>query len=316
MSAIEAIAQTKAGLRQLRLMIALIEVGPMNQDRQVDIGRLYEEPERWDLERGVIHSDLEALKDRSWIMFWPTIEGIDSVRVDQPGIDAVVEFGELKRDSRRRTQEIRDAILNWLYDLYLSDRHALAISEFLNSWRGNFLGLPYTEGELDRAVQWLRDEEYLDGHGTWGGELLRPNITTRGIRTIETGQSVNKLLTSAGVTVNEVHVQGSQGVNIAVASSNFTQSNTLSQEQIEQVEKILGSVRAMLSPGVLGVTDEVAAQGSVVAVEIEQELQSPTPGAGRVKALLFKLAELAATGTIQGTVDALSMMIHQAMGSM
>ncbi|WP_460464035.1 hypothetical protein [Arthrobacter pigmenti] len=136
------------------------------------------------------------------------------------------------------------------------------------------------------------------------------------MRIVETEQSASDALTSAGVTVNEVNISGSQGVNVAVASSNVTQSNTLTQEQTERIERILESVRAMLNPTVIGVTEETATQAQVVTDQVQDEIQSSDPDAGRVKPLLSKLGELATTGTVQGGVTALFTVIQQGIAAL
>jgi hypothetical protein len=292
-------------------MAALNELEPLDSNRQVGVGTLYKEPERWGLDKQGISNDLEALQERGWIWFERAVAGIQTVVVVQPGVDAAEEFGQLKGNRRRRAQEIRDAVLNWLYDLYLGGDEASGITDFLASPSNQYFGDPYSEDELERAATWLMAEEYVDGIATFNGELARPEITTKGIRVIETEQSVNKALTSAGMTVNEINISDSQGVNVAVASSNVTQSNTLTPGQIDQIEKILGSVRAILNPMAIGVTDDVAAAAQTIAGEVEEEIHSSAPSAGKVKALLLKLTELAATGTVQGGVDALNSMMQQ-----
>ncbi|MBD1540614.1 hypothetical protein HC749_20945 [Arthrobacter sp. S13_S34] len=311
MPAVEEIAQTKTGLRHLRLMAAFTELEPLDANRQVGVGQLYNEPESWGLDRQGLSNDLDALQERGWIWFERSGAGIQTVVMVQPGVDAAEEFSQLKGNRRRRAQEIRDAVLNWLYDLHLAGVEASGISDFLASPNNQYLGDPYSEDELERAVSWLMAEEYIDGIETFNGELARPEITIKGMRVIETEQSVNKALTSAGMTVNEINISDSQGVNVAVASSNVTQSNTLTQDQIELMERILGSVRSMLNPMVVGVTEDVAAVAQTIADEVDEEIHSSAPSAGKVKALLLKLTELAATGTVQGGVDALSVMMQQ-----
>jgi hypothetical protein len=309
--AVEEIAQTKTGLRHLRLMAALTELEPLDANRQVGVGPLYNEPESWGLDRQGLFNDLDALQERGWIWFERSGAGIQTVVMVQPGVDAAEEFSQLKGNRRRRAQEIRDAVLNWLYDLHLAGVESSGISDFLASPNNQYLGDPYSEDELERAVSWLMAEEYIDGIETFNGELARPEITIKGMRVIETEQSVNKALTSAGMTVNEINISDSQGVNVAVASSNVTQSNTLTQDQIELMKRILGSVRSMLNPMVVGVTEDVAAVAQTIADEVDEEIHSSGPSAGKVKALLLKLTELAATGTVQGGVDALSVMMQQ-----
>jgi hypothetical protein len=231
--------------------------------------------------------------------------------IQEPGFEAVKTYKAMTRDHRRRAKEIQDAMLNWLYDEHVSGGRVMDIRDFLNTAKNHYLGDPYSPEELSRASKWLFAEDYIDGFWAGSGELLSPSIRTKGMRVIETEQSVNKALISAGVTVTEVNISGSSGVNVAIASNNVSQSNTLTQGQIEQVERILGSVRAMLNPTVIGATEEVAAEAQTVVTAVEEEIQSPAPNPGKVKALLLKLVDLAATGTVQGGVDALYAMMQQ-----
>ncbi|MHC6592909.1 hypothetical protein [Arthrobacter sp. C152] len=80
------------------------------------------------------------------------------------------------------------------------------------------------------------------------------------------------------------------------------------------MERILGLVRTMMHPQVIGVGEDVAAATKVIVGEVE-EVQSSAPSGGQVKALPMKLPmklmELAATGTVQNGVDALNAMIQQ-----
>jgi hypothetical protein len=316
LSVVESLAQSRAGQRQLRLLQALTELEPLDNHHQVAVRPLRDDSERWGLESGAITSDLKYLQSLRMVECFESVAGINNVFIKQPGLDAVHEFRELRTSPRRRAQEIRDAVLNWLYDEHVSGRRVSGISDFLASSNNHYLGDPYSPEEVARAAKWLFEEEYIDGFKVSSGEWLRPSITTKGMRVIETEQSVNKALTTAGVTVTEVNISGSSGVNVAVASNNVSQSNTLTQGQIEQVERILGSVRAMLNPTVIGVTEEVAAEAQTVAGQVEDEIQSPAPNAGKVKALILKLGELAATGTVQGGVDALNAMMQQGIAGM
>lgn len=311
MSDVESLAQSTTGLRHLQLITKLMDFEHLDSNRQVGVGALYEDAMERGLPRQSVTGDLEALQDRGWLWFEKTMAGIQTVVLNQEGADIAEAFKELKGDTRRRTQQIRDDVLDWLYDIYLSDGIAYGMSDFFKHDKAHFFGEPYTEKELLRATRWLKDEDYVKGIGAFGGELIRPELTTKAVKTIETGKSVNDLLTSAGVNVTEVHVQGSSGVNIAVDSSNVTQSNTLTQGQIEQVERMLGQVRALLTPITAGVSDQVASQATVITGQLEDEIKSAAPQPAVVKALGVKLMELAATGTVQGIVDALNLVITQ-----
>lgn len=302
-------------MRQLKLLALLAELEPVDRDHQVEIEELEKDPTQYGFTSSQLDGDLEAMKNWGWIDFWPTNDGIGSLIMKQPALDAAEEYQALRNNPRRRAQEIRDAVLNWLYDLQFSG-HASGISDFLSSSRNDYLGHPYDQEELYRAAKWLMDEEYLSGTRAMGGEVLRPSITTKGTRVIEMEQSVNTALTQAGMTVNEVNISGSQGVNVSVASTNVNQSNTMTQGQIEGVEKIIRSVRALLTPAVIGVSEEVADEAQAVTTELEEHIQSGAPQTGFVKSLLFKLADMVATGTLQGGIDALNGMIHQATATM
>ena len=310
LSTVESLVQTTSGLRHLQLLSDLVDFQQIDGSRHVDVTDMYTVARLEGRPRESVTSDLEALQERGWMWFERSGGGIESVVLTQPGVDTAEDFRALRTDPRRRVKEIRDTILNWLYDEQLIGGNVLGISDFLNSSKNHYLGEPYSDEELARATKWLLDEEYIDGFKTWGAELVRPTVTTKGIRVIEAEHSVNKSLDAAGVT-NNVTITGSQAVNVALQSSNVTQSSSMTQGQVEVVERILGSVRAMLNPIVLGVTEDVTTEAQIVANEVEGEIQSPAPDAGKVKALLLKLVDLAATGTVQGGFDALNAMMEQ-----
>lgn len=311
MSVVESLAQSRAGQRQLRLLQALTELEPLDNHRQVRVRPLRDDSERWGLDAGAITSDLRYLQSLGMVECFESVAGINNVFIKQPGLDTAGEFRELRTNLRRRAQELRDIVLNWLYDEQLSGGKVSVLNDFLKSPLNQYLGDPFTEEELWRAGKWLLDQEYIDGMRAYGNILARPIVTTKGINVIETEQSVNKALNAAGVTMNNVTITGSQSVNVAVGSSNVTQSSSMTQGQVELVERVLGSVRAMLNPMVIGVTEEAATEAQIAVDEIEEEIHSQAPDGGKVKALLLKLTELAATGTVQGGVDALSAMMQQ-----
>lgn len=297
-------------------MQALTELEPLDGDHQVGVSHLRDESEKWGLEAGAITSDLKYLQSLGLVECFESLAGINNVFIQQAGLDAAHEFPQLRTNPRRRAQESRDAILSWLYDMHLTTNGAQALSDFLGSDKANYLGEPYTVVELERAGDWLFDQRYMTGQRTWGAEVLRPRITPEGIRLVETGNSVNDILSSAGVTVNKVTISDSQGVNVAVASSDVTQNITMSQDQIDKVRDMLGSVRAMLTPASAGVSDDVAAAGEVIAGQIEEEISSSSAEPSKVKALGAKLTELAATGTITAIVNALNAVIQQGIAGL
>lgn len=288
-------------------MSTLTEAEPLDGNGQVGVSALYEEAKRRGDSRQSVTSDLEALQDRGWLWFERSVAGIQTVVLKQPGIDAAEEFKALRNDRRRRIREIREAILTWLYDLYLDGEETPEINYILATGRSTYFGDPFTPKEIAREAERLVADGLIQGHAAFGGVLGLPTITSKGRAVMENDGS-HAPAARGGDTYN-IHNKGA--FNWAQNSSNFSQSNTLTQGQIEQVEKMLGSVRAMLTPVAAGVSDDVATQAQVIAGQLEEEIKSPAPKPGVVKALGVKLMELAATGTVQGVVDALNTVIAQ-----
>jgi hypothetical protein len=189
LSVVESLAQARVGQRQLRLIQALTELAPLDNDHQVGVGPLRAESQKWGLEAGAITSDLKYLQSQGMVECFESLAGVNNVFIQQAGLDAAHEFRQLRTNPRRRAQEIRDAILSWLYDMHLTTNGAQALSDFLGSDKGNFLGEPYTVVELERAGEWLFDQRYMTGQRTWGAEVLRPRITTDGSRQVQQGNS-------------------------------------------------------------------------------------------------------------------------------
>ncbi|MDQ4490718.1 hypothetical protein RBS60_10965 [Sinomonas sp. ASV486] len=312
---IEALAQSGSGLRQLHLMTVLGGFEP-TVDHQVEIGDLEADPSRWGFTDSSLGGDLEALQSRGWIEFWPTYSGIGSVVLKQPGIDAAREFQQLQTDPVRRYKEARDALLRWLYEANLSGSAPSGVQDFLLSPTSSYLGSQYTEDEVRRAADWLLEKGYIKGHRTYVGSLLRPSITSAGIDAVETVQSASAALTGAGITVNNINVTGSQGVNLSVASSHVNQSNTLTQNQVDEVAKVIDSARALLNSSSMGISRDAEAEARGVVDDLDEEIQQESPRTGIIKGLVAKLADLAATGTVQWAVDAFTALTQHAIGMM
>lgn len=270
MSAVDSLVQSPSGQRQLRLIELLSGLEPVDRDHQVEIDALEKDPEQFGFSSLALEGDLEELKSWGGLTTGRPLAGIGSVILKQPGLDAASRLKEIKSNPGRRARQLRDVVLNWLYNQDVAGRHVSDISDFLDSSSNQYFGGPFSQEELYGATKWLLEEEYIKGHKASGGELLRPSVTPKGMRVVEGEQPVNHALMSAGLTMNNVTITDSQSFSVALKSSNFSQSNSMTQGQIEVVERILGSVRAMLNPLVLGVTEEVTTQAQVVAKEVKR----------------------------------------------
>lgn len=315
MTTVEEIARSGSGLRQLQLLSRLVGL-ERSSDDQVDIEVWEREPERFGFTSSSLGGDLERLKGLGWIDFWETYGGVGSVVLNQAGFDAAEEFTQLQSDAARRSKAARDGVLRWLYDAYVSGASPAGTEDFMSSSECSYLGSPFSEGEVSRAVDWLYEKGFVRGTRAWGGAVLRPSITAEGIDMIETSQSAGAALAQAGMSVTNINVTGSHGVNLAVASHHVHQSNTLTRNQLDEVAKVIDSAKALLTSTSMGVSEETEAEARGVVSQLEAEIEEESPRAGIVKALVGKLTELAASGTVQWAVDALTALAQQAIGSM
>lgn len=307
MSAVESLAQTTSGLRQLQLISTLVESEPLDNNGQVGVGALYEGAKNRGAARNSVTHDLEALQNSGWLWFERSAAGIQTVVLKQPGVDAAEEFEALKTNPRFRSRQIRKAVLNWLYDLHVQGGEASRVTDFLTSPSNEHFGERYTADELDRAVELLLDQKYMEAISTFDGGSALPTITSKGIDLVETGETATS--SAPGGDIYNIHNSGA--LNLAPRSTNATQSITMTQGQVKQIEETLESLRLMLSPQFIGVTDEVAAEAQAILGDVDEEIHAEAPSGGKVKDWFMKLVDLAATGTVQAGVNALEAVVQQ-----
>ncbi|MDR6794720.1 hypothetical protein J2X12_004132 [Pseudarthrobacter oxydans] len=311
MSEVESLSQSKTGLRHLQLITKLVDSEHLDRDRQVGTSALYEDAKAHGLPRESVTGDLEALQERGWLWFEKMNAGILTVVLNQAGVDVAEEFKEMRSNRKRRNQEARKGVLLWLEEEYHAGRTSPNIVEFTSSKYGNFWGDPYVETEVDAATRWCRDEGYLEGTAAFGGPVVRPTITNKGLAYIE-GTDSTSLQNSRGGDVYNINAHGpfAWAQNSPYASVNIS----MSQEHVKQVHDMLDSYREII--GAAGVSAEVVAETEIIAAEIEDEITSAAPEGGKVKALGEKLGELAATGTVTAIVNALNAVIQQGIAGL
>ena len=284
-------------------MVALTELEPLDSARQVDMGLLYKEPQRWGLQEEAIDSDLEVLKARGWVRFWPDLEGIGTVVVDQPGVDAATEFQSLRSNRVRRNRACRDAFLHWLYD-------ANSPGQFHQTHF--FMGTSYKEHEVKDAKNWLKGEGFITGPTTADDDIYYAQITSRGIRVVESGTPVDEWTREgSAMTNNNINIHGSQNVNVAQNSSHVKQSNTLTQEQLGKITDVIESYRAL--SGALNLPEEQRAAAEALVGEIEGEAADVNAEPGKIRQGLERLARIVTEHGAKGVATAVFSVIEQAL---
>lgn len=308
---LESAAISPSRLRQLRLLGEIYRESQDWDRRQVPTAGLYNEGHLWGLDVSALRSDFNALMSAGWIHFEASAGGVDEVLITQEGTDAAEEFQARQNNPRQRASALSVALLNWLYDQSLSGEEPRDFTPFKASDDGKYLGLDYRDEEISSAAKSLRDKGYIQVWSPVSGNLSSPRITTSGIDIIELTEPAAEARKPEGTTVNNFNIRDSHSMNFALNSPGAVQSNTLTAEQIDGARKV-GNLLRDVKP-VLGLSEDRLEEADQVIVQLEEETASVEPKPGRLKSLLFKVIEVAATGTAQSAVDVVTSMAQSAI---
>ncbi|GAA4136775.1 hypothetical protein GCM10023068_00770 [Leifsonia shinshuensis] len=207
--------------RRLRILAALFELAGHHTASDVSLAELNDKLiQMRDLGSFDLQDECRRMKDRGWVDFFDSLAGIGGVIVTPKGADAYQQFDTFRRSVVARRKQLRDTYLRWIYEEQEEGR-APTPAGFLNG-EPNFLGVVYTEDDIQRVGDWLEQEGFVEGPGAWGhGGPLRPRVTTKGSRRVENGTSVNDE-SQDGVVHHSTVINGN--ANIANNSSHFSQT--------------------------------------------------------------------------------------------
>lgn len=309
---IKAEAKSSSGLRQLLLLAKLVEIAPEFPGQQVQTPGLYNEGHLWGLDVDALNSDFAVLKGREWIFYERSSSGIDEIIVLQAGKDIVEALESERSDPVKRSMAVRNSFLAWLYEEYITENDNPHTSAFYESRHGKILGSKITDLEVKRAVEWLAAGELISVTSMLNG-FTRPIISQRGVAVVELGGRAETALLDKGMSVTHVNITNSNGVNVAVDSSDVQQSNTVTVEQREQINKFVESAKVMLP--LLGLDQVKQDEALVIVGDLATETADVAPKQSRLKELLGKVVDIAVAGTATGMVNALVSMGETAMAS-
>ncbi|MFH5228857.1 hypothetical protein [Antrihabitans spumae] len=162
---------------------------------------------------------------------------------------------------------------------------------------------PITDDEAAQAMEWLHTNGFLSGTPTWGGTLLRPQCTPKGVKYVETERSVNDWDEPAHPQGTNITISNSTVGNFASNSPGATQKSNLAvqTQAARQLADNLDS--AAVSPGV---SADAAARAREAADDLRAEADLPEPSTERLRDKFWRvLTDVAgALGQSAGTAIA------------
>lgn len=303
---------------RLRLLDWIADNGGTAPLQIVDLGPLFDGQEQDEARATAGH--LQALEESGLIRLQKTMGwGGWSCDVLAPGLDLTEQLHERRDNPLRRRQAARDAFLRWLFDCTLNGDTSPSAEDFFPSEYGSYYGRTFTDREIETASEWLRDEGYLKGQSFYGGGILRPVITTKGERVVESERSVNAdAQQPAPYSATTVNVTGS-GNNVAANSSNVSQTTTvtMTDENSRQLLGLAESLAKLTGSGLLELNEDQTQEAALVVESLRETAEQDAVPGQDVRTVLdkAKTVALAGAGTAIGqTFVAAVDQVIQALG--
>lgn len=234
-----------------------------------------------------------------------------SGRLTPEGHRVVAERKRRRGSRKERAVAARDSLLDWMYEnVCPGSGETPELETFLGTPRAMFEGDPFTTDEVNTASTYLRDEEFIAGIRASGGPaVMRPRVTSKGQRAVETGQYTAEP-DGRGGTVNHVTIGGD---NYGQAGAgNVTQQQTNGVDPGTFAD-LVSNLRAALED----LDEKDRARADLYVRMIEGEVSSTQPDRGVLDATrngLRHVADKVADKTVGVGVDALWAYIASRLG--
>ncbi|MFG2548245.1 hypothetical protein ACGFOM_38115 [Streptomyces sp. NPDC048594] len=283
-----------------RQSIVLLEwVEELVQDARSEVV----DAEPWAVRNGVPEADLRSLvhslRDGGFLTDLVTDQGC-WVSLAPAGA-AELQAIRAKRSNRlERNTYARNVILQWLYDH--EEERVQSLAKVIDDPQVHFYGDALTSEEMGRAFAYLREQSMVRGGRTFGGDVLTPRITARGIECVESGKTVADFTNPlhSGGNIYHTYLPNAQGV-IVGEQQNFTQNNTagVDPSTFIRLAGYLGQVSATL-----GLEDSERIELEQAAQELHAAATSTSPEAGQLQALTSRIVDglTNAAGTVAGQI--------------
>lgn len=259
-------------------------------------------------------AELRDFERRGWVRLQEALafEGWSCV-VDPSGIDFIEAVRQRRGDTVGRRRAVRDAFLRWLYDFKVAGNAHPVITDFASTPYAFYYGHPFTEREIVDATDWLKEQGYIKGQGSWSGGIPRPSITTKGERAVEQGRSVNDAApASAAADVPSLHINVTGSHNLVAANSpGASQSLIITEDNRRQVLTVADALAGALQA--LGLDAEKTVEAETVIRDLREVSADSSPDAGRLRRLLSKAQEVAVAGTGSAVGQGIVLLAEQAL---
>ena len=198
-------------------------------------------PDQLGVTAGALEDHVRLLEGQGYVKGVFTMGGLAAVFIRPLGKDVAAQFERQRRDPVRRLVAVRDDVLRWAYISAELNGVPPGTGDYLDT-RAGYLGIPYTEAEVEGAARRLRTAELISA-GSW-------ELTDAGRQLVEDEKSVRDI--DRGGVHHTTHISGS--TNVSVASSHVTQTAHVQSQWADEVTRLL----AVVEQAVVALPDEVA----------------------------------------------------------
>lgn len=142
-------------------------------------------------------------------------------------------------------------------------------------------GLPVTAAEYERALSHLKDWQLIKGIKTWGGELIRPELTPIGFTALESGHAPQDWLQEGRSSIvshsSTTYTMNNSGPVGAAQQGDHNTANVTQHLGIdaESFSVAMSAIRDMLERANLDPMDLEAAQSQLEIIEEQVEAGKP-----------------------------------------
>ena len=231
----------------------------------------------------------------------------------EPGLVGLAATWAVARASRReRRVACRDALLDWLYEMPGQVPDA---APFSADPRSSFFGEDFADQEISESLGHLLEIGLTEGISSWGGSVVRPQLTADGRICVERYDASVAAWQSRASTEPTFMISNSHAITIATNSPGAIQTVTITTDARQQMLQAAAALLATLP--VLGLDPEDLERANDIAQRLRAEAEQGESDPGRLRAVLkdARTIAVAGTGSAAGVgIVALVQQIGQSLG--